>query len=101
MSSPRDAEGEARDLLAAALYHGRRREVELYSQELSRLLGGRVGGDEYLAVAHGWLRDQAEIQTLEQTETKKTSLILVLTGAPILLATLLTGLLGVVMLFSA
>ena len=101
MSAPRDAEGEARDLLAAALYHGRRREVELYSRELSRLLGGRIVGDEYLAVARVWLREQAELRSIPPRETRSISRILVLTGAPVLLATFLTGLLGVVMLFSA
>jgi hypothetical protein len=99
--SARDAaEPTLRDLLLAALYTCRRRDVETYSSELSRLLGERAAADDDLAIARGWLEEQDDLVSRQRAEALKVSLKLVLTGAPLVLATLLAGLLCVVMLLS-
>ncbi len=100
MSSRAGAEPALRDLLLAALYACRRRDVETYTRELSRLLGERAATDDDLAIARGWLEKPDDLVSRQRAEARKASLKVVLTGAPLALATLLSGLLGVVMLFS-
>ncbi len=89
-------EVEARRRLAAALDAGSRREVLRHGRELARILGVAGGADGDLTVARGWLEEREELRS----RRRQVSLKLALTGAPLILATLLTGLLGVVMLFS-
>ncbi len=89
-------EVEARQQLASALHAGREPEVLQHGRELSRLLGEDAGVDQDLTIARGWLEDQAR----RREASREVSLKLILTGAPLIFATLLTGLLGVVMLLS-
>lgn len=94
-ADPRDlcAEIEARQRLAAAVYAGQRREVTRQGRELIGILGTDAGDDQDLALARSWLLEEQELRSRQRSK-------LFLTGAPLVLATLLTGLLGVVMLFS-
>ncbi len=91
---------EARQALAKALYAGREPDVLEHGRELSRLLGDAATCDADLAVARGWLEDLEARRTSRREAQRKVSLKLLLTGAPLIFAVLLTGLLGVVMLFS-
>ncbi len=93
-------EVEARQQLTSALHAGREQEVLQHGRELSRLLGEDADTDQDLTVARGWLEDQQEERSRRREASQKVSLKLILTGAPLILATLLTGLLGVVMLLS-
>ena len=78
-------------LAVTVLVH--RREVTRQGHELIGILGADAGDDQDLALARSWLLEQDELRSRQRSK-------LFLTGAPLVLATLLTGLLGVVMLFS-
>ena len=93
-------EDETRRRLAQALYDDHRREIELWGAQLQRLLGPEQANDPDLELSRTWLREESEKQALRRQEARRTSLKLLLTGAPLIFATLLTGLLAAVMLFS-
>lgn len=87
-------EVEARQALVAAVYAAQRREIIRCGCQLSHLLGEDAAGDRDLDLARDWLAEQAELRARQRFK-------LFLTGAPLVLATLLTGLLSIVLLLSA
>ncbi len=98
--SDRDAVTTTRRQLSAALYRRRRHDVERLSDRLASLLGDRAGEDADLAVARGWLAECRRRQRRRRAKVRRSSLALVVTGAPVVLATLLSGLLLVVMVWT-
>lgn len=92
---------ELRAALHQAIYEGRRPQVERGARRLEELLGSDAGGDAALAVAETWLAEQRLVAERRRQEKRRTSLKLLLTGAPLVLATLLCGLLLVVMAWGA
>lgn len=90
---------EARRRLAAAIYAERRRDVELWGTELRHALGTEGDGDPDLDLARHWLEEHDKRETRRRQEARKVTLKLLVTGAPLIFATLLSGLLAVVMLF--
>jgi hypothetical protein len=86
----RAAAATARRRLSAALYGRRRGQVQRQAERLAVLLGVRAGDDPDLRLARDWLAERHAV-------ARRHSAALVLTAAPLLLATLLTGLLLAVM----
>ena len=99
-SQQRRAEAEWRQRLAAALYHHRPAEAARACRRLRRLLGRAADHDPDLELAHHWLEEQEELAEKHRKEVRRSSLKLLLTAAPLVLATFLTGLLGIVLMSS-
>ncbi|MEM7355375.1 MAG: hypothetical protein AAF657_31475 [Acidobacteriota bacterium] len=96
-----DAEDEARRQLTQALYDDRPHDIELWGTQLQRTLGLAQDDDPDLELSRNWLRRAQERHAAEHEEARRDSLKVFVTGAPLLLATMLTGLLAVVMWLSA
>lgn len=93
-------EGEIRDRLCEALYRAHRRDVDVWLPELERVLGSGADRDPDVRVIRGWLEEQAEVDRRRRERARRVSLKLLLTGAPLVFATLLTGLLTTVLWLS-
>lgn len=94
------AADEARRRLRQALLEDLHPEVEIWGAQLRRILGPEAVRDADLNLARTWLEREKNEQALRQEEKRRTSIKLILTGAPLIVATMLTGLLAAVMLFS-
>lgn len=92
-------EAELRHLLVEAMYHGRVRDAAWRERQLRFFLGERAAGDPDLEIAHRWLEEQAERDDERLVESRRSWLKLLLTGLPLLLATLLTLLLAAVIIW--
>lgn len=92
-------EAELRHLLVEAIYHDRVRDAAWREHQLRFFLGERAAGDPDLEIAHRWLEEQAERDEERLEESRRTWLKLVVTGLPLLLATLLTLLLAAVLIW--
>jgi hypothetical protein len=92
-------EAELRHLLVEAIYHDRVRDAAWREHQLRHHLGERAAGDPDLEIAHRWLEEQAELDDERSAESRRTWLKLLLTGLPLLLATLLTLLLAGVLIW--
>lgn len=92
-------ETELRHLLVEAIYHDRVRDAAWRAHQLRHLLGARAGTDPDLEIAQRWLEEHAERDDERLAESRRTWLKLLLTGLPLVLATLLTLLLAAVLIW--
>ena len=91
----------ARHRLLAAVYHRRPFVAARWAKRLGDLLGPDAAGDPDLAIARGWLAEQAELTARQREQARRRSVKLLVTGAPVAGATLLAaGLLAAILLWS-